>query len=102
TAQIRFAKSTDGGVTWSNPGTVASIVTWQPRDQPAASPAPDAPQVSEPGGGAQAVDGSFRDCGDFDSACSSGYTFFRADLPGPRSAADQSSDGRPGEPWAAW
>jgi hypothetical protein len=101
-AQIRFAKSTDGGVHWSNPGTVAPFTEWQPTDQPAATPAPDAPQVHEPGSDEDAAGASSRDCGDFDSACTSGYTFFRADLPGPRSTADQSSAGRPGELWVVW
>ena len=100
--QIRFARSTDGGRTWSDPGTVASFTGWLAMDTPAATPAPDAPRIEEPGSDEDAATGSNRDCGDFDAGCAAGYTFFRSTLPGPRSTADQSSDGKPGEVWVVW
>jgi hypothetical protein len=101
-SSIRFAKSTDGGATWSKPATVTTLVPWEPTDNASPQDAPDGPQVDEPGSEDAEAAGTARDCGDFDAACASGYTFFRADLPGPRSTADQSSAGNPGEVWVVY
>ncbi|HUS06054.1 MAG TPA: hypothetical protein VMZ52_07160, partial [Bryobacteraceae bacterium] len=56
--------------------------------QPVPAPAslPDDPKSEE---GTSAAGSLARDCGDFDSACASGYTFFRRST-GPRSTADQT------------
>jgi hypothetical protein len=65
---VVFAKSTDGGRTFTRPRVVFEFTHWDMTDRTLS--------------GARA-----RDCGDGPSACQSGYVFGRADS-GPRLAAD--------------
>jgi hypothetical protein len=67
---IVVAKSTDCGRTFSKPTVVTTFIPYDAQDR------------TLPGGYA-------RDCGDFDNACQSGFTFFRR-VTTPRSTADQS------------
>jgi hypothetical protein len=88
---VGLAKSVDCGKTFAKPVVVATyteagaVDIASPTPVPAPSSAPDDPLSAE----GPAAAGSFaRDCGDFDSACLSGFTFFRRDS-STRSAADQ-------------
>jgi hypothetical protein len=65
TEGVQYAKSTTCGATFAPPKTVVEFEGYAHQD------------------------GGNRDCGDLDSACPSGYTFFRADST-PRSATDQN------------
>jgi hypothetical protein len=93
---VLYVKSTDCGRTFSKP---QQIVTFEPYDatdqvaptaeangaKPADSRASDPGSPEDMGAGSTAA----RDCGDFDSHCASGYTFFRRDTQ-VRSTADQA------------
>lgn len=71
TDAVQYAVSRDGGATFSRPATAATFDGYDAQDE--------------------YVDGgSARDCGSLDSACVSGYHFFRRDS-GPRSTADQTN-----------
>jgi hypothetical protein len=65
TDAVQYARSGNCGATFGAPRTVVTFEGYAHRD------------------------GGSRDCGDFGSACPSGYTFFRADTT-PRSATDQN------------
>ncbi|HUS05522.1 MAG TPA: sialidase family protein, partial [Bryobacteraceae bacterium] len=77
---VMIAKSADCGMTFSKPVTVTTFIPYTAQDvvaaQPVPAPAslPDDPKSEE---GTSAAGSLARDCGDFDSACASGYTFFR-------------------------
>lgn len=71
TDAVIIVKSTDCGRSFSKPRVLQKFTPY------------DAQDVYTTGGGA-------RDCGDFDSLCQSGYTFFRQDTQ-VRSTADQRS-----------
>ena len=71
TDAVIIVKSTDCGASFSKPRVLQTFTSY------------DAQDVYTTGGSA-------RDCGDFDSACQSGYTFFRQDSQ-VRSTADQRS-----------
>jgi hypothetical protein len=66
---VMYAKSTDCGATFSAPKTLATPTGYTYQDRLVSG-------------------GAARDCGDFASACQSGYTFARNGT-SPRSAADQ-------------
>jgi hypothetical protein len=68
THALQYAKSSDCGATFT---PAASVVTFE---------------------GYAHQDSGHRDCGDADSACPSGYTFFRAETT-PRAATDQADRG---------
>ena len=85
---VLFAKSTDGGATFSKAGTVASITPWDPRDEygepeqaeQARESACDAGETALcEGAEGKEAPGDARDCGDGPFQCLSGYVFFRAD-----------------------
>jgi hypothetical protein len=85
---VLFAKSTDGGATFSKAGTVASITPWDPRDEygepeqaeRARESACDAGETALcEGAEGKEAPGDARDCGDGPFQCLSGYVFFRAD-----------------------
>ena len=87
TDAIDIAKSTDCGATFGPAKVVQTFTPYDASDvaAPTAIPAgstADAPFGEEAGGNA-------RDCGDFASACQSGYTFFRRDTQ-VRSTSDQA------------
>lgn len=88
TDNVIVVKSADCGRSFSAPKVVTPFLRHDAVDvsAPAAAPAapPDDPQAEE----SDAPSSLARDCGDFGSACQSGYTFFRHDT-GPRSTADQ-------------
>ena len=65
TDAIQYARSTSCGASFAQPRNVVTFEGYAHRD------------------------GGSRDCGDFASACPSGYTFFRADTT-PRAATDQN------------
>jgi hypothetical protein len=99
---ILFAKSTNGGKSFSKPGTVTPILGWDPRDEfGSPSAAAQASQAACDAGesalceGAegQKAPGNARNCGDGPFQCLSGYVFFRADTQvrasaDPRAGAD--------------
>jgi hypothetical protein len=90
-AAILYAKSTDGGQTFSKPQLVTNFEQYRPFDRPDAEPIPIPPSSADDPkfeGEGEAPLGFVRDCGDFSNHCASGYTFFRRD-PSPRSTADQ-------------
>jgi hypothetical protein len=87
---VDYVKSTDCGATFSTPRVLQTFEPYDAQDvaAPTAAPAqsqPDDPAFEEE----DAAPGSTaRDCGDFENACKSGYTFFRRDTQ-VRSTADQ-------------
>jgi hypothetical protein len=90
---VMIAKSTDCGQTFSAPQLVTTFIENDAQDQRAAEPIPQ-PQ-SQPDdpffhdeAGTEGGPTSARDCGDFNDACASGFTFFRRDTQ-VRSTADQ-------------
>jgi hypothetical protein len=90
TDAVVYARSTDCGATFSPTRVATTFVPYDAQDVPAPEPAPsqafvDDPLFEEEG---DAPGGVARDCGDFDAACESGYTFFRRDTQ-VRSTADQ-------------
>jgi len=70
TDAVQYARSTDCGATFSPQRTVVSFEGYAHQDT-------------------YVTGGAARDCGDGPNACTSGYTFFRADTT-PRSATDQN------------
>lgn len=90
TDAVLIAKSSDCGASFAKPVLVSAYTLYEAQDISSPQPVPpvsahDDPLSSEDPDAA----GSFaRDCGDFDNACQSGYTFFRR-ATSPRSTADQ-------------
>lgn len=93
---IAYAKSTDCGRSFTSPTPIVSFIRYRPLDVLAPEPITipekyeDDPKAEREGEVAQA--GALtRECGDFDSHCASGYTFFRLDAIGTqaRATADQ-------------
>ncbi len=89
---IQITKSTDCGATFAPPNTIGTFVPNDAVDVANPQPTPTQSAPDDPAGeDAAAASGSLaRDCGDFASACQSGYTFFRRDTQ-VRSTADQTS-----------
>ena len=88
---IEYARSTDCGRTFSPLRTVLTYTAYEAQDIGAPTPAPEqardddsAPEEE----GTKAKDALAGDCGDFEDACRSGYTFFRRSTQA-RSTADQ-------------
>jgi len=89
---VGIAKSSDCGRTFDKPRVAATYTIYEARDVSAQRPpAPSAPD--DPESGEEAAGSSSRDCGDFQSACQSGYTFFRHGT-STRSTADQLDSAR--------
>jgi hypothetical protein len=102
---ILFAKSTDGGKSFSKPGSVTTITGWDPRDEygsPAAAAAAKEAACDSgetalcEGAEGKEAPGDARDCGDGPLQCLSGYVFFRADTQvrasaDPRAGADANT-----------
>jgi hypothetical protein len=87
---VAYVKSTDCGDTFSGPSLVATLTPAGAIDVADPTPVPAGVKDDPPSeSGASAPGALARDCGDFDSHCQSGYTFFRRDTT-PRSTADQS------------
>lgn len=94
TDNVIIVKSTDCGRSFASPKVVTPFLRHDAVDvsAPVAGPASahDDPVGEDE---SDATAGLARDCGDFDAACESGYTFFRHDT-GPRSTADQKDPAR--------
>jgi hypothetical protein len=90
---IEYAKSTDCGRTFSRPRTLVTYTTYEAQDVGAPTPAPAQAREDDPPSAehSQASGSLARDCGDFDTACKSGYTFFRRATQA-RSTADQKAN----------
>jgi hypothetical protein len=91
---ILYVKSTDCGATFSNPRLLTTFVHYDAEDVSAPTEVPGQRGLDDPVGGEEAEGeatpaAAARDCGDFENACASGYTFFRRDTQ-VRSAADQT------------
>ena len=91
---VEYAKSTDCGRTFSKPRTVVTYTSYDAQDVGAPTPAPAQTRGDDPPSAedAEASGSLARDCGDFDAACASGYTFFRRATQA-RSTADQRTAG---------
>jgi len=86
---VTYSRSTDCGATFEQPRVAATFSRYEAIDVAAPVPVPTK-AVDDPLFGGDESPGSLnRDCGDFDSACQSGYTFFRR-VSSPRATADQS------------
>jgi hypothetical protein len=91
---IQITKSTDCGATFAPATTIGTFVPNDAVDVAAPQPTPTSSPAGDPRSAEDAAaSGSLaRDCGDFSTACQSGYTFFRRDTQ-VRSTADQNSSG---------
>jgi hypothetical protein len=86
---VEYVKSTDCGASFSAPVTVATFEPYDAQDVAGPVAGPVQTGRDDPAGSDRdAQGGTARDCGDFASACKSGYTFFRRDSQ-VRSAGDQ-------------
>jgi hypothetical protein len=86
---IVYVRSTNCGQTFTKPRIVQTFIPYDAQDilSPEPIPTPVVPEDKFGEEGAE-VQGNARDCGDFDSHCRSGYTFFRRDTQ-VRAAGDQ-------------
>jgi hypothetical protein len=88
---VEYAKSTDCGRTFGPVRTVVTYRTYEAQDIGAPTPSPAQARADDPAMEAEAgKEATARDCGDFEDACRSGYTFFRRGTQA-RSTADQRS-----------
>src|SRR5256714_4148215 len=89
---IYVVKSTNCGISFSQPRLITTFVPNDAQDQAAPEPVPTQAVSDDPAAGEEAGKGApsdrARDCGDFGDACTSGYMFFRRDTQ-VRSTADQ-------------
>jgi hypothetical protein len=92
TDAIYIVKSTDCGQTFGPAQQVTTFIPNDAQDQSAPEPVPTQAVSDDPAAEDEANHGApsdrARDCGDFQDACTSGYTFFRRDTQ-VRSTADQ-------------
>lgn len=86
---VMYVKSVDCGRTFSPPQMLTPFTRYAAQDISTPTPIPQK-FIDDPlfDADPSAAGSLARDCGDFDSACASGYTFFRRDT-SPRSTADQ-------------
>ena len=94
TDSVDYVKSTDCGDTFGKPQVVTTFTRYRPIDTSDPEPipaqsAPDDAGVEEEQ--SREIAAFTRECGDFDSHCLAGYTFFRVDAVGTqvRATADQ-------------
>ena len=87
---IDVVKSTDCGATFGQPRVITTFVPYDAQDIAAPQPVPAGNAIDDPKGETDvaALGSTARDCGDFSTACQSGFTFFRRDTQ-VRSTADQ-------------
>jgi hypothetical protein len=87
---VAYVRSADCGATFGKAANLAKYIPYEAQDISAPTPVP--PQSSPDDRVSSDADaeapGNARDCGDFQDACKSGYTFFRR-ATSPRSTADQ-------------
>jgi hypothetical protein len=86
---IDIAKSTDCGATFGPAKTIETFIPYDARDESAPEAVPAGSPADAPFGEDSTAAGDARDCGDYDTHCTSGYTFFRRDTQ-VRSTADQA------------
>jgi hypothetical protein len=93
---INYSVSTNGGATWSRSRRLATYISYDAQDvsDPTAEAPTSGPDFEGAEGDEEAA-GDARDCGVLESACASGYIFFRRTT-SPRSSADQTA---PANPW---
>jgi hypothetical protein len=93
---INYSVSTNGGATWSRSRRLATYISYDAQDvsDPTAEAPTSGPDFEGAEGDEEAA-GNARDCGVLESACASGYIFFRRTT-SPRSSADQTA---PANPW---
>jgi hypothetical protein len=93
---VSYVRSTDCGQTFSRPTVLQPFTKYDAQDVLDPQPIPAAARVAGVVDEATEAEhdeaGNARDCGDFDSHCESGYTFFRRDTQ-VRAAADQFATG---------
>lgn len=87
-AGVSYVKSTNCGATFGKPALITFYIPYDAQDVSAPTPVPQQSSPDDPPSGDAEVAGNARDCGDFQDACKSGYTFFRRTTT-PRSTADQ-------------
>ncbi len=90
-----YARSVDCGRTFSPARVITTFTPYDAVDVASPSPQPIITGIDDPAGEDDtplAAGSNARDCGDFASACQSGYTFFRRDTQ-VRSTADQGVAG---------
>jgi hypothetical protein len=86
---IYYVKSVDCGATFTRPTLLTSFIRSDAQDVSEPEPVPAQSRPDDPLLDEEAPDqGVARDCGDFNDACESGYTFFRRDTQ-ERATADQ-------------
>lgn len=95
TDSVDYVKSTDCGKSFGPPQVVTTFTRYRPIDTADPEPipaqsAPDDPEGEEENDSRELA-AFTRECGDFDSHCLAGYTFFRVDAVGTqvRATADQ-------------
>jgi len=86
---IGIVKSTDCGATFGPARTIQAFTPYDARDASDPEAVPTGNPADAPFELDSADAGDARDCGDFDTHCASGYTFFRRDTQ-VRSTADQA------------
>jgi hypothetical protein len=91
---IYYVKSTDCGATFTRPKLLQNFVRNDAVDEAAPEDVPAQAVDDDPTGEQEPDQGSARDCGDFETHCESGYTFFRRDTQ-PRATADQFDTANP-------
>jgi hypothetical protein len=93
---VSYVRSTDCGQTFTRPVVLQTFTPYDAQDvsdpEPVPAAAPTAGAVEEEMEAERDEAGNARDCGDFDSHCQSGYTFFRRDTQ-VRATADQFATG---------
>jgi hypothetical protein len=82
-----YVKSADCGQTFGKPSVITSYIPYNAQDVSAPAPVPPQSSPDDPPSADAGAAGDARDCGDFQDACQSGYTFFRR-ATSPRSTAD--------------
>ena len=88
--KVYYVRSDNCGRNFDPIRTVASFIPYNAQDVNAAQPAPPQSALDDPlFEDAAMAGGPARDCGDFENACQSGYTFFRRDTSAV-AAADQT------------
>jgi hypothetical protein len=92
---IYYVKSTNCGTTFTRPKLLQNFVPNDAQDMAAPEEEPTQSQPDDPAGEEESEEaGNARDCGDFDTHCESGFTFFRRDTQ-PRATADQFDTAHP-------
>ena len=87
--ELYYVKSTDCGATFTRPRLLTGFIPSDAQDVSDPEPVPTQSRPDDPFGEEESPEqGRARDCGDFDSHCESGYTFFRRDTQ-ERATADQ-------------